>query len=190
MAYRRRYRHSVRRAKPRTAWQSYVKSVKTSAIDNTKGLDAVLDYFYPGVGRNGATDFHQFEQEVLLETIRGQLAHEGEVSGSTVDNWFPVSLAFVRVPAEFASTYDNSTDITATDLWNNLEGDDYFLRYDCLCNPSSTPPTEVEHVNAKSKRRFRVGDAISVLASMLSPVASGEAKVDFTFNLRLLWKFN
>lgn len=191
---RRPYRRSGHRHSNLT-WQPVFISGQFGPLPyNAEGNHLFLGMTDPGVGTGinaGGTarpTVEKFTNEHTLERIRGYMSHEPTLSTGSSDNWFPLNIGATKVPAELANMLRTSSDIDCPNLFDSSDGEDFFFMMNHLCNVSGTPETELRNADSKAKRRFNVGDAIAWFASLVSPVSSATLKIDFTLNLRLLWR--
>lgn len=175
-----RYRRASRsRSAQNTVWQSLTHqarlTVDASAVNDT--INGVLFETVPSVG--GDT----FEDEHILERIRGAMCHNGDQGSGFNNTWFPFSLAMVKVPAGL--TIQNSD---AWSLFDNSKADDYIFRVDHVCDASLNNAAPNWHlVDSKAKRKFAVGDRIVCLWSVIAPTTT-EFVIDVAVNMRVLWK--
>lgn len=189
---RRTYRPRSRRPQ-NTVWQCMtwtsvvqVSSGAPGTIVSGKLASAAGDVWTPGLGAPFTDeDVQQFDDQVVLERIRGSMCHNGGGANNLGQTWFPFSLAGIKIPQGFSTPSD-------VNLFDNREGEDFFLRHDAVCNAGSTAATPNWHeLDSKAKRRFDVGDGIAFLFSLIRPAIMGSPTsfaVDLAFNLRFLWR--
>lgn len=177
-----RYRRSYRRRGANYVWQPVVLrddiQVPSGAVNDTHS--GTLAEITPGMGLGD--NFEPFNNEVVLQRIIGTMAHNGQ--GSTVPNanqWFPFTVGALMIPRGFSAQ--------AVDLFDNSAVDNQVFRMDAVCNNSSTTDAipNWHTVDQKSKRKFGVGETLSWLYSLISPVTV-HFDVEFVANLRFLWK--
>ena len=178
--YRRRYR------KPHGSyvWQPVAFNKQIQVPGGTIGteLNGLLFHTVPGVGNNA--DFKGFSNDHTLEKIIGSMAHNGEgITGGNKPSWFPFTLAAAKVPQGMFPPE------TGIDLFDSTELDDCAFRMDSVCNnASNTDAIPNWHaVNAKSRRKFNVGDKLSWLFSLVRNTATAFS-VELALNVRILWK--
>ena len=180
-------RRGGNRTPQKTAWQSFTWFPNTVQVTKTERVEVVATHFIPGVVA-GAVDsaIRPFDQPVTLERVRGHIVHVGsEVGGSATI--LPVNFAACVIPAEFA----NNLSTTLPNLFQNLEGDDYFLYQSCVCGEFTT--NNVTPIDGKARRRLEVGDALVFLLEVAHPnnaQTTGTVQVEFGANLRILWRTN
>jgi len=181
-----RYRRSYKRTRPRRnmVWQPMFHSEIITIPERTPTNTVVKGTFFtanPGVGE--ADTFTKFDDTHTLERIRGSMAHNAQgQESSTVTDWFPFTVAAIKVPSGMT--------IDAINLFDSTEADDFFFRMDAVCNAGTSAAIPNWHdVDSKSKRRFEVGDAIAWLWSAIAPATDTRAAtIEFSMNLRVLWK--
>jgi len=183
---RRRRMYRPRRQRNNYVWQSVGEQAVISipASTPTGGrLNGVLSEIEPGIGVAAA--LKPFDADHTLERIRGSMAHNalGQESSSVVD-WFPFTVAAIRVP--------NGLSIDPYDILDNSKGDDFAFRMDAVCNGGTTAAVPNWHdVDSKAKRKFEVGDKLAWLWGLIAPgMDTREVNIEFAMNLRLLWKLN
>lgn len=186
-------RNSRRRREPmNTEWQpicaKYGVQIAAGTLDtvvngilNPPGL--VNDSgWLPGIGYPQHSGVDTFDDQHILERIRGSMCHNGIIGVQPTEEtlWFPFSIAAIRIP--------NGMAVSELNLFDNSDADDFFFRMDAVCNISRSDAIPNWHeVDSKSKRRFEVGDKFAMLYSLLRPTDSAFT-LDVTFNLRFLWR--
>ena len=156
--------------------------MKSNTVSNT-----VLGTVTPGrttKATGQAYNSTPFDEDAILERIRGTIHHEGSGALSGSHNIIPVTFAAVKIPAGLGG--DNDIDLFATS-----DGDDFPLYVSHVCDVGTgTSTTLNEHnVDSKAKRKFHVGDVLKFFASALMDTFSGTGpKIEFCINLRILWR--
>jgi len=179
---RRRHRRSYRRPNAYT-WQSFYLQKDLTGPSSQGNESFVLGYTVPGVGDAGDGNVRAFDAPHVLERIRGSVCHDGATPAPGNEaNWFPFTLAAMRIPTGVIIDTDNIPSIL-----NNTEGDDYFFYGSHICGARVS--SNVDPIDSKAKRKFDVGDKIAWLANIVNPFVSGfNANVDLSINVRILWK--
>lgn len=184
MARYNRKSYSRRHRRPQnTIWQSMNHSSILTIPAGAEGsvVSGVLEHNQPGTGVGD--DFRAFDDQHVLERIRGTMCHNaGGQESTTVTDWFSFSLGGIKVPTGMSADELN--------LFDNLDADDYFFRMDAVCNAGTRDAMPNWHeVDSKSKRRFEVGDKIAWLWSLIRPgMDTRSMTIDLAFNFRVLWK--
>ena len=187
MARNRRY-YRPRKSDANYTWQSFPEKVRASI---TSGANPTYHgvfprAFTPGIGVNGADDFDAFDSEHTLERVVGGMSHNASGFDVNTIPWICVSLAMIKVPKGL------ELDTAGINLFDNSEADDFIYRMDAVCNPTNVAQSipNWHMVNQKTRRKFEVGDTIWVLWSVYNqPEAlTRNLVLDFTFNLRFLWR--
>lgn len=185
-----RYRRRMRRPKANYAWQSIpmsaILATGTSIPAGSKVNWLIGSIQIPGTGESG--DFEHFQDDHVLERIVGAMSHNGggDLASTTRPQWFPFSIGAVKVPAGLSLS-------SGLNMFDSESADDYLFRMDAVCNQNTSESAvpNWHDVNSKAKRKFSVGDGIQFLASaFFSEAVSRKISIDFSMNLRLLWKLN
>jgi len=175
---RRNYRS--RRPDANYVWQPYTyrAQLAVTAGGEDSNYSVAIGNLIPGIGESDP-----FDDDHVLERIRGSMAHNGSTRGGVAgaNQWFPLSFGGVRVPKGLTEN--------AIDLFDPETADDFLWRYDTVCN-AVTNVAAVPNwhaVDSKAKRKFSVGDKVIWLVSLQRPRTTAFT-VDIVMNLRLLWK--
>lgn len=182
---RRSYRPKRRDAN--YVWQSILYggllTVDAGAANRTVNFQ--LNAVIPGVGFD--TTVKPFMNEHTLERVVGAMAHNGQggTASSSDTDWFPFAIGAVKVPEGLNLSSDG------INLFDANEADDYLFRMDTVCNEASNQDAvpNWHEVNAKTRRKFDVGDSIQFVASAhVIPALTRPFTVDLSMNLRFLWR--
>lgn len=185
MARRRYYRRGYRRSKASMVWVPYSRVDDFTLTSNTYCRED-WPAFKPGMTSGTSGDTEHFDQDVILERIRGTIVHNG-TGGVTNDNLFPFWSALLIAPANLL---DKASGDELPDLRYNEDGDNYPFFDSSVCDVgSSSANVPTAHViDSKAKRRINVGDALKFFFGAMAPSFSGSAKIQLALNVRLLFR--
>lgn len=180
-----RYRRSYRRKPQNVVWQP-VQRIETIAVPagavGTVYSKAIFDTT-PGIVENDLATIDQFDDQHVLERIRGAMSHNGDDRVTQASNqWFPFSVAALKIPKGFSSS-------DPLNLFSSADIEDLAFRMDAVCNANQTTQATPNwhEVDSKAKRKFEIGDKLAWLVSLIRP-RTDTFNVFFTVNLRILWK--
>ena len=185
---RRRRRYRVPRRNRNLSWQS-TYGWKEITFPTSVGVhNFYLEEFHPGVTPEGGGNPENFENEHVLERVRGSLVHDiiGAESPSNDDVVQFVMAAFI-LPVEFGGTL---ADADMPNLFSNGDGDDYPLYEMGYCRPYGAGVAIQHPVDSKAKRRLHVGSRVVTCCSTIvnKAINTGSPKIQLAWNLRWLWK--
>lgn len=181
MAYKRRGR---RRERHNTTWQPWAAYQAYSDVDATpkSKLFGLLEPSIETTKPDGSVDYDYFDNQHMLERIRGICVHQGPSSGN--DELVFVNIAAAKVPRLIATKL---ADADMPNLFHSGDGEDFPFFMSCSCGQIG-PDRNWNEVDVKSKRKFDPGDALIFSVTYYSPTAPVTRPLHISLNLRLLWR--
>ena len=186
MARRYYRRRSHRRTPQNLVWQPVqLRGDWDLTSDNV--ANTVLGTVTPGRTQHGngqAYNSNAFNEDCILERIRGTIHHEGSGLSSATSNVIPVAFAAVKIPSGLGADND-------IDLFSTTDGDDFpfYVSHVCDVSDGSTSTLNEHAVDSKAKRKFHVGDVLKFFGSAVCKAfTNGSPKIEFCINLRILWR--
>ena len=185
--YRRNYRYSRPRVKRNTIWQPYETRIKTGALaDNSTGFFD-LGTIVPGVQSDADSAVQPFDNEVIMERVRGHCGHRGESTGATQPSK-PSLICPVIVGVKLPAHLNKSLSLEDLgDPYYNLDGEDFPIYMSHVCDVDHDPQPEIDPVDIKAKRKFDVGDVLRLYGRYFNGTGQ-TTSLELALNLRFLWK--
>ena len=186
MARNYRRRNYSRRRRENTVWQPYIQTWDQQNIPSKSFQHKLIDVVYPGIAKTGRTEDDYFEDQHVLERIRGTCLHNVDSGGGQTGQLVAVNMALFKVPAQLT---ESLSDADMPDLFKSGDGEDYPLFMSMICGVGADEPTSnLDVVDNKSKRKLDVGDAFALCLSYYNASTSTSLDLRIMLNLRFLWK--